>query len=182
VKAHASQGVFSLPINLLTINQFFGKKFNPAEARAFIAGLGDPRLASRKILKNRRSSFSDVNCTRRSFTGIPANNGVVSRAKLPASILKRLPVRFNYDDNYYSTQYQGIPEDGYTSIIENILDHPNIEVRLKTRFSPGDGSGYEHVFYTGPIDAYFGFKEGRLAIGRFILSESMPREITRATP
>jgi UDP-galactopyranose mutase len=83
--------------------------------------------------------------------------------ELPASILQRLPIRFNYDDSYYSAQYQGIPEQGYTSVIANMLDHPLVEVRLNTRFDPKDGADCRHLFYTGPIDAYFGFNEGRLS-------------------
>jgi UDP-galactopyranose mutase len=81
---------------------------------------------------------------------------------LPASILKRLPVRFNYDDNYYNSTHQGIPRDGYTEIIRNILDHASIEVRLSTSWDPAMADEFRHVFFTGPIDAFFGHKHGRL--------------------
>jgi len=79
-------------------------------------------------------------------------------------VLKRLPVRFNYDDNYYDKEFQGIPENGYTDIVRGILDHPSIEVRLNTSFHPSalrEGE-YDHCFYTGPIDAFFHYSEGRL--------------------
>ncbi len=80
-------------------------------------------------------------------------------SQLPTSILKRLPVRFNYDDNYYNSKFQGIPKDGYTHLIENILDHPNISVRLKTSFeSILDNDTFDHIFYTGQIDRYYGYK------------------------
>ena len=82
--------------------------------------------------------------------------------QLPASILKRLPVRFNYDDNYFSHKYQGMPKDGYTAIVEKILDVPGITVHLNTPFKPEQKSDYAHVFYSGPIDAWFGHREGRL--------------------
>jgi UDP-galactopyranose mutase len=82
--------------------------------------------------------------------------------ELPASILKRLPVRFNYDDNYYNSRFQGIPRDGYSAVIDAILDHPQIEVRLSERFDPEGRHEFDHLFFTGPIDAYFGFKRGRL--------------------
>jgi UDP-galactopyranose mutase len=81
---------------------------------------------------------------------------------LPASILQRLPVRFNYDDNYYNQKYQGIPEEGYTAIVQRILDHPQIHLQLGTRFPPGSRNGFDHVFFSGPLDAWFNCSLGRL--------------------
>jgi UDP-galactopyranose mutase len=78
--------------------------------------------------------------------------------------LKRLPVRFDYNDNYYSTSFQGIPRDGYTAIFEKMLDRPNIEVLLNTKFNQDfNTSAFDQVFYTGPIDAFFNYKYGRLS-------------------
>jgi UDP-galactopyranose mutase len=77
-------------------------------------------------------------------------------------VLKRLPVRFNYDDNYFSHRFQGIPEDGYTAVMERILRHPLVEVRLRTTFNRSDTTWFDHVFYSGPIDGYFDFDLGRL--------------------
>ena len=82
--------------------------------------------------------------------------------EIPASVLSRLPIRFNYDDNYYDSTYQGIPRDGYTSVISNILDHPAIEIRLNERFSREQAGEFAHVIFTGPIDAYFNYAFGRL--------------------
>jgi UDP-galactopyranose mutase len=82
--------------------------------------------------------------------------------ELPASILKRLPVRFNYDDNYYASRYQGIPMEGYTEMIRRILDHPKISVVLNRSVDAKIADEYAHLFYTGPIDEYYGFAEGRL--------------------
>jgi UDP-galactopyranose mutase len=81
---------------------------------------------------------------------------------LPASILQRLPVRFNYDDNYYNQKYQGIPLDGYTAIVEKILAHDAIRVLLNTKFTQQDRAEFDHVFYSGPLDSWFGYKLGRL--------------------
>jgi UDP-galactopyranose mutase len=82
--------------------------------------------------------------------------------EIPASVLARLPVRFNYDDNYYDSTYQGIPRDGYTNIVSNILRHPAIEVRLGERFHREQASEFAHVIFTGPIDAWFNHVFGRL--------------------
>ena len=83
--------------------------------------------------------------------------------EIPASVLKRLPLRFNYNDNYYRSIYQGIPEDGYTEIIERILSHDKINIHLNTPYSPSMNSDYDFIFYTGPLDAYYDYKFGRLS-------------------
>jgi len=71
-------------------------------------------------------------------------------------------VRFNYDDSYFNHPYQAIPRDGYTPIVANILDHPGITVTLGVVKSRADLAGADHVVWSGPIDAYFGFEHGRL--------------------
>ncbi|MCV2503231.1 MAG: UDP-galactopyranose mutase, partial [Neisseriaceae bacterium] len=83
-------------------------------------------------------------------------------SELPASILKRLPVRFNYDDNYFNHKYQGMPKDGYTEIVAGILDHPNITVQTNQAFEKRMQEEYDHVFWSGPLDAWFDFNLGRL--------------------
>jgi UDP-galactopyranose mutase len=80
---------------------------------------------------------------------------------LPASILKRLPMRFDYNDNYYESAFQGIPEEGYTAMVEQILRHDRIRVVLNQKFDQNGPRG-DHLFYTGPLDAYFEYKLGRL--------------------
>lgn len=81
-------------------------------------------------------------------------------AELDASVLDRIPVRNNYDDRYFSDVYQALPVGGYTQLFENILKHPNIEILLETDyFDVKDNySGYEKLFYTGPVDRFFDFK------------------------
>jgi UDP-galactopyranose mutase len=163
VKAHTPRGIFSFPINLLTINQFFGKQFNPAQAQAFLASLGDSTICAPKNFEEQALKFIGRELYDAFFYGYTCKQWGCEPRELPASLLQRLPIRFNYNDVYYDTQFQAIPEQGYTAIIEKILDHPQIEVRLNTRFDPKDGAAHQHVFYTGPIDAYFGFNEGRLS-------------------
>ena len=81
---------------------------------------------------------------------------------MPASILKRLPVRFNYDDNYFSHKYQGIPKEGYTTIVESILNHENIHVQLNTKFDKALIKRFDHIIWTGQLDQWFDYAEGRL--------------------
>ncbi|MDQ3230928.1 MAG: UDP-galactopyranose mutase [Pseudobdellovibrionaceae bacterium] len=162
VKAVTNRGVFSLPINLLTINQFFGKTFNPEEAREFIGSLGDSSIEDPKTFEDQALKFLGRDLYDAFFYGYTKKQWGVEPTELPASILSRLPVRFNYDDNYYTSRYQGIPLEGYTAIVEKILDHENIEVQLGEKFDPTFKDQFDHVFWSGPIDAYYNFELGRL--------------------
>ena len=85
--------------------------------------------------------------------------------ELPAFIIKRLPVRLTFDNNYFNALYQGIPIGGYTKMVENMLDHENIEVKTGVEYfenKPELDDLAETVLYTGPIDAYFNYSKGTL--------------------
>jgi UDP-galactopyranose mutase len=161
VKAVAGGRVYSLPINLLTINQFFGTTMGPAEAEAFIRSRGRTDIAEPKTFEEQGLRFVGEELYRAFFEGYTRKQWGCDPSELPASILKRLPVRFNYDDNYFAHPHQGMPEDGYTAIVERILAVDGIEVRRACRFEDLD-EPFAHVFYSGPIDRFFGFELGRL--------------------
>ena len=162
VKSIYNDRVYSLPINLMTINSFFGKTLNPNEAAAFMDSLGDKSITDPQTFEEQALRFVGKELYEAFFKGYTQKQWGMPPNELPASILKRLPVRFNYDDNYYASKYQGMPRHGYTHIVQRMLDHPNIEVRLNTSFSREQAAGYDHVFYSGPIDAWFGYVNGRL--------------------
>ncbi|MDV6236907.1 UDP-galactopyranose mutase [Leptospira ellisii] len=163
VKAKYGEGIYSLPVNLHTINQLFGKSLNPSEAKKFVEEQADSSVAEPANFEEQALKFLGEKLYRAFFFGYTKKQWGCDPRELPASILKRLPVRFNYDDNYYNDPYQGIPESGYSEIIHKMLNHPNIRVILNTKFDPDKGAeNYDHVFYTGPIDEYFGFRFGRL--------------------
>lgn len=162
VKTTVGGQVFSLPINLHTINQFFGKTFRPAEARAFIEDLADTSIVEPQNFEEQALRFVGRDLYEAFLKGYTEKQWGCSPVDLPASILKRLPVRFNYDDNYFFHKYQGMPENGYTEMVERILDHPNISVSLNTRFSRAQAGDFGHVFYSGPLDGYFDYEIGRL--------------------
>lgn len=163
VKAIANGQVYSLPINLHTINQFFGKALTPNEAKGFIESLGNSSIAEPRTFEEQALRFLGKELYQTFFRGYTTKQWGIDPTKLPASILKRLPIRFNYDDNYYSSAFQGIPRNGYTCIIERMLDHKNIRVFLNSKISRRDSSSYLHTFYTGPVDAWFNHSEGRLS-------------------
>ncbi len=163
VKATIDRGVFSLPVNLQTINQFFSKCFDPAQAREFVASLGDKSIGKPANFEEQALKFLGRELYEAFFYGYTRKQWGCEPRELPASILQRLPVRFNYDDNYYNTAYQGIPREGYSEMVRRILEHDRIELHLETRFELTDREKFDHVFYTGPLDAFFGFHLGRLS-------------------
>ncbi|MDI2090410.1 UDP-galactopyranose mutase [Commensalibacter oyaizuii] len=163
VKTTVNGQVFSLPINLHTINQFFHKTFSPDEAKEFIKTKGDSSIAEPQSFEEQALKFVGKELYEAFFKGYTLKQWGLHPSELPASILKRLPVRFNYDDNYFSHKFQGMPKDGYTVIVDSIMDHKNITVSLNTKFNKADHGKYRHIFYSGPLDAYFDYQHGRLA-------------------
>ena len=162
VKAVSGGRVYSLPINLLTINSFFGKALSPGEAAHFIAGKAERSIAEPRTFEEQALRFVGRELYEAFFAGYTRKQWGLAPSELPASILKRLPLRFNYDDNYYTSRFQGLPRNGYTHVVEQMLRAPRIEVRLNARFDRAMAPQFDHVFYSGPLDAWFDHCEGRL--------------------
>lgn len=162
VKTTAQDRVYSLPINLLTINQFFGTTLRPEEARAFIESKADTSITDPQTFEEQALRFVGPELYEAFFKGYTEKQWGCSPTELPASILKRLPVRFNYDDNYFFHRFQGMPQDGYSAMIAAILDHPRITVDLDTPYAPDMAADVDHVFWSGPLDGYFDYRLGRL--------------------
>jgi len=162
VKATVNDQVFSLPINLHTINQFFSKTCSPDEAKKLITDKADKNITDPATFEDQALAFIGKELYEAFFKGYTIKQWGMEPKELPASILKRLPVRFNYDDNYFNHKFQGMPKDGYTQMIKNILEHKNIEVKLKSIFCKEEADSYDHTFYSGPLDEYFNYQNGRL--------------------
>jgi UDP-galactopyranose mutase len=162
VMAVSKGQVYSLPINLLTINQFFRKMLSPTEAQSFIAGKARKDISEPKSFEEQALAMIGEDLYHAFFYGYTLKQWGMSPAMLPASILKRLPVRFNYDDRYFNHPFQGMPKDGYTPIFERILDHPGIEVRLGQRHEDLSLADFEHTFFSGPLDRFFNYSLGPL--------------------
>ncbi len=164
VKANYNGKIYSLPINLHTINQFFNKNLNPSDAKEFIASIADNEIGEPVTFEEQALKFIGKDLYKAFFYGYTKKQWGCEPSQLPASILKRLPVRFNYDDNYYNNSYQGIPVLGYTALIEKMLSSSRIKVILNKKFSRQDikPGVYDHIFYTGPLDAFFEYSHGRL--------------------
>lgn len=162
--------VFPMPINLGTVNQFFRSALGPAQARALIAEQA-AELEGQTIsnLEEKAISLIGRPLYEAFIKGYTAKQWQTDPRELPAEIISRLPVRYTYDNRYFSDTHEGLPVDGYTAWIERMADHPRIEVRLSTDFfDPGqpvtkaDAVGSVPVVYTGPVDRYFDYAEGSL--------------------
>ena len=154
--------VFLLPINLLTINQLFGEAFDPEAARKFIEAQADQSIGDPLNFEEQALKFVGRQIYEAFFYGYTKKQWGVEPTELPASILKRLPIRFNYEDSYFNHPHQAMPRHGYTEIVAAILDHPAIEVHLGRPFRREDRASFEHVIWTGPLDAWFDHEYGHL--------------------
>lgn len=161
VKARVGNQVFSMPINLHTINQFFDTAMAPQEAERFIQNQANNSIAVPESFEDQALKFVGERLYKAFFYGYTKKQWGVEPKMLPASILKRLPLRFSYNDNYFNHKYQGIPKDGYTAIVSEILREKNIEVKLNCAAETVQGQ-FDHVIYTGPIDRYYKRRFGQL--------------------
>jgi UDP-galactopyranose mutase len=163
--------VFPLPINLGTINQFFGAAYSPDEAKALIHGLaGEFDLRDAANLEEKGIALIGRPLYEAFIRDYTAKQWQTDPKNLPAEVISRLPVRYNYDNRYFNDTWEGLPTDGYTAWIERMADHPNIEVRLGVDFFDDAQPlnklatvGQLPVVYTGPIDRYFDDAEGALS-------------------
>jgi UDP-galactopyranose mutase len=156
------QGVYGLPINLYTINQVYGVTLSPDQARELLRSEARQDIDTPANFEEQALKFVGEKLYRMFFEGYTRKQWGCDPKELPASILKRLPVRFSYDDSYYHSTYTALPHDGYTSIVERILDHPSLEVRLGVSYEKEMSAGFNHTFFSGPLDGYFGYARGRL--------------------
>lgn len=160
VRVRAAGRVHSFPLNLLTLNQLWGTQLSPAEAADRLAVLAEP-VAEPANFEEQALSMVGREIYETFFRGYTEKQWGVPATRLPASVLKRLPIRLSYDDTYFHHPRQGIPREGYTALIAAILDHPGIELRLGCR-AEDVSEDIAHTFWTGPIDRYFGHRAGRL--------------------
>lgn len=172
--------VYSLPMNLALINQFFGRSHTPDEARALIAEQSS-EIATEDAsnLEEKAISLIGRPLYEAFIKGYTAKQWQTDPTELSADIITRLPVRYTFQNGWFSDTYEGLPVDGYTAWLTKMADHPHIEVRLETDFlDPTTGvaeryKGKVPIVYTGPVDEYFGNSEGRLSWRTVDLEESV---------
>ncbi len=157
--------VYPMPINLGTICEYFGRMMSPDEARALVADQSAEVAAGTAAnLEEKAISLIGRPLYEAFIRGYTSKQWQTDPVDLPAEIIARLPVRYTFDNRYFSDTYQGLPVDGYTAWLTRMADNPNIEVQLSTEFADLRASvvGQVPVVYTGPLDAYFDFAAGDL--------------------
>ncbi len=154
--------MYNMPFNMNTFNKMWGVR-TPAEAKAKIEEQRAVIKGEPRNLEEQAISLVGTDIYNKLVKGYTEKQWGRSCAELPAFIIKRLPVRFTYDNNYFNDRYQGIPEGGYNQIIEKLLD--GADIRLNTDFLK-DREQWESladkIVYTGMIDAYYSYRFGKL--------------------
>ena len=152
--------LYNLPFNMNTFSRLWGVR-TPAEAKAELdrqradyAGLEPKNLEEQALKLVGRDIYEKL------VKGYTEKQWGRSCTELPAFLIRRLPLRFTYDNNYFSDPWQGIPEEGYDALTKRLLE--GAEVHLNTEYTPELGKLAKKTLYTGPIDAFFNYRLGRL--------------------
>lgn len=157
--------IYPMPINLGTMTAFFDRAMSPDEARALIAEQA-AELADRtpENLEDRAVSLIGRPLYEAFIRGYTRKQWQMDPRDLPAEIITRLPVRYNFDNRYFSDSFEGLPRDGYAAWLNRMADHPLITVALGTDFFElrAEVSADQLVIYTGPVDRYFDYRAGEL--------------------
>lgn len=165
VYTNHKEQIYSMPINLGTITSFFGRALSPHDAKNLIS----EHVAKSNILKPTNLEEKAVSIIGRPLyeafiKGYTKKQWETDPKDLPSEIISRLPVRYTFDNNYFSDTWEGIPLEGYSAWFAKMVDNPLISIRLNTDFFDVRAQYQSEVpiVYTGPIDRYFDYSEGPL--------------------
>ncbi|MBM7866715.1 UDP-galactopyranose mutase [Heliobacterium gestii] len=150
-----------LPINLDTLNQLYGLSLTAETMEAFLASRREPREArnSEDVIVSQlgRELFEKF------FDRYTRKQWGMAASELEPEVCARVPIRFNRDGRYFADTYQGMPKQGFTRMVERMIDHPGIKLMLNTDFAEiKEVIPYRRLIFTGPIDEYFRYALGRL--------------------
>lgn len=166
VWAKHAGGIYPLPINLNTINQFFGKNLNSIEAEEFmkLEILKSSYLKTENNLEDRAIKLIGLRLYEAFIKNYTIKQWQTDPKLLPADVINRLPVRFNDEHRYFNDKYEGIPLGGYTNWLNKMIDNPRISVKTNTDYFdiPDPEKSEIPTVYTGPIDKYFNYIHGEL--------------------
>jgi len=154
---------YPFPINRDTLNQLYNLDLTEEQAAEFYAKVREPKervLTSEDVVLN--SVGRDL--YEKFFLNYTKKQWGLDPSQLKAGVAARIPTRINSDDRYFTDTYQAMPLHGYTAMFENLLNNPNIQVQLSTEFKDVllEENQFDHIVYTGPIDAFYNFKFGHL--------------------
>jgi len=169
-----------LPVNLTTLEDIFRVGLSSEEdAKKFMEDKLiklDPQNTDEVFLASVGERLADI-----FFRPYTRKMWGISPKELESAVGKRLPMRYNRDDRYFTDSFQALPRDGYTKLFEKIFDHPLISLNLETRFEESRCSDYEHVFNSMAIDEYYQFVHGKLPY-RSIRFKTVTKESSQDAP
>jgi UDP-galactopyranose mutase len=154
--------LYPFPINRTTLNRLYGLDLDEEGAAQFFATVREPKS---KVVTSEDLVLDTVgrDLYEKFFLNYTRKQWGLDPSELKAGVAARIPVRTNDDDRYFTDPFQAMPAHGYTEMFRNLLDHPRIRVELGVDFeTDGDRFVHSHLVYTGPIDAYYGFRFGHL--------------------
>jgi len=163
VNSYVDGKYFDFPINLNTINKFFGKNFKPTQAKKFLK-----KISVKKIKKNNFQNYLLSKIGKKLFDKFYKNYSLkqwgINTNRINTSVAKRIPIRFNNNKNYISAKYKFMPKYGFTSMFKKMISSKNINLYLnkKYKYSSKHLKKYDLIIYTGPIDSFFNYKFGEL--------------------
>ncbi|MHB1282740.1 MAG: UDP-galactopyranose mutase [Sulfuriferula sp.] len=162
VLAQVDGQLLPIPINRTTINCLYGLELDEAGVEAYLEKVREPRDPIRTSEDVVLNSVGHDLCEK-FFRGYTRKQWGLDLSELSAGVAARIPTRCNVDDRYFTDTFQAMPKDGYTKLFERMLDHPNVSVQLNTDYAQIKGNiKPRHTVYTGPIDAYFDYRFGKL--------------------
>jgi UDP-galactopyranose mutase len=150
--------IYSLPFNMWTFSKLWNIT-HPDQAKRIIKGQSE-HISEPTNLEEQAIKLVGIDVYEKLIKGYTAKQWRKDPKELPKEIIKRLPVRFTYDNNYFNDKYQGIPIGGYTQIFKKLLE--GIEVRLNTDYFKDSLPRHDKVIYTGPIDRFYNYQFGEL--------------------
>lgn len=153
-----------VPVNITTVNTIFGLNIkNEVEMKQWL-NKNTPKIENPKNSEEVALSRVGPVLYEKMFKHYTKKQWDIWPSELEPLVMARIPVRTNFDDNYFSDLYQAQPKEGFTKLFQNILSHKNITLELETDSNDikGKVTGYQKLFFTGPIDRYFDFKFGKL--------------------
>jgi UDP-galactopyranose mutase len=162
VLAYVRGKLVPMPINVDTVNTLYGTGYDESSIAGFYESVREKDIE----IKNARDmvvSKIGQELYELFFRGYTLKQWDIDPQDLDSEVTARIPVRYNRDDRYFTDPYQGMPENGYTAMVEKMLDHPNISILLNTDFKAvRDRVEYARLIFTGPIDYFFDYRFGRL--------------------
>jgi len=162
VLAYVCEKLLPIPINRTTINALYGLQLQEADVETFLQSVREERntiVSSEDVVL---SSVGRDLCDK-FFRGYTKKQWGIDLSELSAGVAARIPTRTNDDDRYFTDRFQAMPLDGYSSMFRRMLSHPNISVQLEVEYTHIKGDiTPRHTVFTGPIDAYFDYRFGKL--------------------